>query len=153
VGSRRLLSRGVTVVAPGRFSTLTVLLLLSCLWLTAAASGAQRTYVENDIVGGKLTYKPHQMVLVADGTLALDHIDWLSYGGRDARGKATAYVRNCVPDCARGKVTRPAARLTLSHRIECHGVTVYTRISYHLSDPLPSGLRHRGSQILRPEGC
>jgi hypothetical protein len=122
--------------------------------LTVAARGAShRIYVERDIVGQELAFRPHAIGLSADGTFAMSAIRYRSYGGAVARASARAYVRGCTPDCAQGKVYRPTASMRLGDQIQCRGVRIYSRLRYVLRGPLPSGFRRQGTELLRPLGA
>ena len=124
----------------------------------AAALGAapKKVYVEGDIVGQELVYRPHAIGLSADGTFALTGIKYESYGGPTATATGRAYVRGCTPDCAQGKVYRPSARIRLEAQIQCRGKTIYSKLHYALQGPLPAEFRRQGTELLRPvgpEGC
>jgi hypothetical protein len=124
----------------------------------AAAIGAalKKVYVEGDIVNQELVYRPHAIGLSADGTFALTGIKYSSYGGPVATATGRAYVRGCTPDCAQGKVSRPAATLRLESQVQCRGKTIYSRLRYSLQGPLPADFRRHGTELLRPvgpEGC
>ncbi len=122
----------------------------------ASAAAPKKVYVEGDIVSQELVYRPHAIGLSADGTFALTGISYESYGGAVAEAKGRAYVRGCDPDCASGKVYRPAATLRLESKAQCGGKTIYSKLFYKLRGPLPKGFRRQGTEVLRPvgpEGC
>jgi hypothetical protein len=130
-----------------------VLLALAVLTSTALASAApHKVYVERDIVGQELGYRPHAIGLSADGTFAIIGISYQSYGGPVATATGQAYVRGCTPNCAEGKEYRRAATLRLSDQIQCRGVTIYSRLRYVLKGPLPPEFRRQGTEPLRPVG-
>jgi hypothetical protein len=129
------------------------LLVLAVLTSTALASAApHKVYVERDIVGQELAYRPHAIGLSADGTFAIIGIGYQSYGGPVATATGQAYVRGCTPNCAEGKEYRPAATLRLSDQIQCRRVTIYSRLRYVLKGPLSPEFRRRGTEPLRPVG-
>jgi hypothetical protein len=132
------------------------LVLVSCASATIANAAPHKVYVERDIVGQELAYRPHAIGLSADGTFAIIGISYRSYGGPVATATAQAYVRGCTPNCADGKEYRAPATLRLSGQIQCRGVTIYSRLRYVLKGPLPAEFRRRGTELLRPvgpEGC
>ncbi|MBS1862618.1 MAG: hypothetical protein JSS68_12995 [Actinobacteria bacterium] len=118
----------------------------------AIAAAPKKVYVEQDIVGQELAYRPHAIGLSADGTFALTGIKYESYGGAVATASARAYVRGCTPNCAEGKVYRPAASLRLEAQIQCRGKTIYSKLRYKLDGPLPAGFRRQAIEPLRPVG-
>lgn len=133
-------------------ASLAAIAVLSVLLAAIASAAPPKVYVPTNVVDSQLAYRPHEIVLAADGTFAMSHIHWLSYGGAGARATARAYTRGCTPDCAQGKVTEPAAKLRLGHRVSCRGQLVYTRLHYVLQGKVPAGRRHRGSILLLPLG-
>jgi hypothetical protein len=138
---------------PKRLLTLVALIAVLGTALATTASGAtHKVYVERDIVNQQLAYRPHAIGLAADGTFAMLGIHWQAYGGATATATASAYVRGCTPDCARGQVFRPRATLRLDKVIDCHGVSIYSRLRYVLHGSLPSDFRRRGAELLRPLG-
>jgi hypothetical protein len=138
---------------PRRLAIATIALaLLSCVAAAFAGAATHKVYVERDIVGQELAYRPHAIGLSADGTFAIIGIHYESYGGPVATATARAYVRGCTPNCAEGKEYRPAATLRLSAKIRCRGVRIYSRLRYALWGPLPSGFRRQGTEPLRPLG-
>jgi hypothetical protein len=139
-----------------------IVLFVSLMALAAICAGAAlaaapgKVYVEGDIVGQELVYRPHAIGLSADGTFALTGIKYESYGGPVATATGRAYVRGCTPDCARGKVYRPAATLRLESQAQCGSKTIYSKLFYKLRGPLPAGFRRQGTESLRPlgpQGC
>jgi hypothetical protein len=132
--------------------------LVLALAFAAAALGAapKKVYVEGDIVGQELVYRPHAIGLSGDGTFALTGLKYKSYGGPVAIATGHAYVRGCTPNCAEGKVYRPAAKVRLEAEIQCRGKTIYSKLHYALQGPLPAEFRRQGTEPLRPvgpEGC
>lgn len=128
------------------------LVVLGCPATTIANAAPHKVYVERDIVGQELAYRPHAIGLSADGTFAIIGISYQSYGGPVATATGQAYVRGCTPNCAEGKEYRSPATLRLSGKIQCRGVTIYSRLRYALRGPLPSGFRRQGNEPLRPVG-
>jgi hypothetical protein len=123
---------------------------------TALAAAPPKVYVEGDVVSQELVYRPHAIELAADGTFAMTAIKYSSYGGPTAAATARAYVRGCTPNCAQGKVVRPPATLRFEARMQCAGKSIYSKLHYRLSGPLPGGFRRQGTLTLRPvgpEGC
>jgi hypothetical protein len=132
------------------------LLAIAVTCATALAAAPKKVYVEGDIVNQELVLRPHAIGLSADGTFALTGIKYSSYGGPTATATGRAYVRGCTPDCARGKVYRPTASLRFESQARCDGKTIYSKLRYTLSGPLPGGFHRQGTELLRPvgpEGC
>jgi hypothetical protein len=132
------------------------LLAIAATCATAVAAAPKKVYVEADVVTQELIVRPHAIGVSADGTFALTGIRYSSYGGPTAVATGRAYVRGCTPDCARGKVYRPTASLRLASQVRCHGKTIYSKLRYTLSGPLPGGFHRQGAEDLRPvgpEGC
>jgi hypothetical protein len=128
------------------------LMVVTCAATGLASAAAHKVFVERDVVGQELAYRPHAIGLSADGTFAIIGISYQSYGGPTATATAKAYVRGCTPNCAEGKEYRAPATLRLSGKIPCRGVTIYSRLHYALRGPLPSGFRRQGTEPLRPVG-
>ena len=108
------------------------------------------------ISGQELAYRPHVIGLSADGTFTMTAIRYRSYGGEVATPTATADVRECTPNCVAGSFDRPRAALRFSRQIQCRGLTIYSRLHYVLSGPLPTGFPRQGTEPLLPvgeEGC
>lgn len=143
----------------GRPAILVALVLTAlAVTCTAAAIGAapKKVYVEGDIVGQELIYRPHAIGLSGDGTFSLTGIKYQSYGGATATATGRAYVRGCTPDCARGKVYRPSARIRLEAQVQCRGKRIYSKLHYALQGRLPREFHRQGTELLRPvgpEGC
>lgn len=140
---------------PHRRALLTALALALLAGTCAAAALAAtqaKVYVESDIVGQELVYRPHAIGLAADGTFALTGLRYQSYGGPIATATGRAYVRGCTPNCAEGKAYRPAAKVRLESQIQCRGKTIYSKLHYSLRGTLPAGFRRQGTMPLRPVG-
>ncbi|MBS1888278.1 MAG: hypothetical protein JSU06_13930 [Actinobacteria bacterium] len=140
------------------FALLALASLLVAVSAVGVASGAapKKVYVESDVVGQELVYRPHSIGLAADGTFALTGIKYSSYGGPTATATSRAYVRGCTPNCAEGKVYRPTARLRLESLAQCRGKTIYSKLHYTLQGSLPAGFRRQGTEELvplGPKGC
>jgi hypothetical protein len=137
---------------------LALALLAVAVTSAASAIGAapKKIYVESDIVSQELVYRPHAIELAADGTFAMTGIKYSSYGGPVATATARAYVRGCTPNCAQGKVVRPAATLRFESQVNCGDKTIYSKLRYKLRGALPADFRRQGVLTLRPvgpEGC
>jgi D-alanyl-D-alanine carboxypeptidase len=115
-----------------------------------ALARPQRVLVPASIDESTLSYRPHRFFLSGDGTFGMTGVKWQSYGGATASGTARAYTDNCTPNCAEGKLFRPAAKLRLTTIVECSGQPVYTRLRYRLRGALPKGFPRHGSVPLLP---
>jgi hypothetical protein len=100
----------------------------------------------------KLYYRPHFFLLSGDGTFGMNRVRWQSYGGAGAKATARAFVDDCIPYCAAGHVTHPAATLRLSKVVDCNGTPIYAHLDYAISGPLPKGFPRRGGYSMRPLG-
>jgi hypothetical protein len=118
--------------------------------LPMAGAATHKVFVARSIVNGQLAYKPHQIVLSADGTFSVNRIRWLRYGGPLALGTGRAYARGCRPSCAEGRVFRPRATLRLTRVIKCEGRYIYARLRFALRGHIPTGFHRRGSYPMRP---
>lgn len=137
-------------------TALALTLLAGTCTAVALAAPPAKVYVEGDIVGQELVYRPHAIGLAADGTFALTGLKYTSYGDTVATATGRAYVRGCTPNCADGKVYRPAAKVRLETQIQCRGKTIYSKLHYSLQGALPAGFRRQGTVPIRPvgpEGC
>jgi hypothetical protein len=82
-----------------------------------AANTQLRVYVSNC---QKQVYKPKTItVFCADDGVFIKKIKYSAYTAKIARGKGTAVVNLCVPNCAAGKLKNYAVRLTLSKVSQC----------------------------------
>jgi len=98
----------------------------------------------------RLYFRPHSFLLSADGTFGVGKVQWSSYGGAVATATGRASVNDCIPNCAAGRFSHPQATLRLSKLTACQGKSVYARLGYALSGPLPKGFPRRGSFSMLP---
>ncbi|MBS1845048.1 MAG: hypothetical protein JST53_11580, partial [Actinobacteria bacterium] len=115
-----------------RLASVFVALALLAIAVTGAAAAIAapptKVYVETDVVSQALAYRPHAIGLAADGTFAMTGIKYASYGGPTATATSRAYVRGCTPNCAQGKVYRPAATLRFESQERCGAKTIYSKL-------------------------
>jgi hypothetical protein len=74
--------------------------------------------------------RPDAIILACgDGTSALSHLRWRTWGGRTARATGTLSYVDCTPSCAEGTQHHAHAslRLTTRHHCKGHGGLYYTR--------------------------
>ncbi|HYW76347.1 MAG TPA: hypothetical protein VFA48_06940 [Gammaproteobacteria bacterium] len=57
--------------------------------------------------------RPSRLLLTEDGSVALVHLQWSSWGRGIARATGVWSASSCTPSCATGKLTTSPARLTL----------------------------------------
>lgn len=133
-------------------AALAALLATAALAAPAATAGGPGVLVEQNIVTGELAERPHEMVLSGDGTFYLYGLRWQSFGGPTAVANGRAYARGCVPDCARGRVTRPRVTVRLGDPTAYRGGRIYSRLHLLLRGPLPKGYSHRASYSMVPGG-
>ena len=69
----------------------------------------------------KFAIEPSFWTQTGDGSWSMDNIQWISWGGYEARGIATIYVNSCA--CA--KNVRFQANVTFSFPVEWDGHLVY----------------------------
>jgi hypothetical protein len=90
--------------------------------------------------------EPHEIGVSCDRTFKFYGVRWRSWGGRSAVGVGRARLQGCVPFCANGQVTRPRAKLRLTHIVRVEGEPVYGLLHYSLTGPIP---RDYGPSIRR----
>jgi hypothetical protein len=82
---------------------------------------------------GRLLYKPSVIVTgVSGGAIYFDH--WESYGGETAKADARFELRECDPDCARGKIVYVRAKVWLTAIVPCGRSPIYELLTVQTSD-------------------
>jgi hypothetical protein len=115
--SPRLLRRVATAVA----------VLATLLSIAPAALAATSVYFSGAVAGKQA--RPAMLALTADGTLEVDHVTWISWGGPTAIGSGTAEYHGCTPNCASGKGHVVKVAVVLSHVVSCAGTRYYDHVA------------------------
>lgn len=118
----------------------------------ADAPRPQRLFVTRALGEDKLYYRPHSFLLSGDGSFGVGKVQWQSYGGATATASGRGFANDCIPYCAAGRFYHPQAQLRLSKVVPCQGRSVYSRLHYALSGPLPQGFPRRGGFPMLPLG-
>lgn len=135
------LDRGGWPALSNRAAFLAFVMILLFVGMVSNASSKYRgenVYVPQYGDASDVLYKPRKWKPTGNGSLSFSGIRWESYGGRTARGTATARSSDCNPDCDSGRVTKRRVKFTLSRprTFECAPTTyVYSRLKFSPSLP------------------
>jgi hypothetical protein len=94
--------------------------------------------------------EPRAIGVSCDRTFKFYGIHWRSWGRHSAIGVGRARLQGCVPFCADGRVTRPRAKLRLTHLVTVEGEPIYALLHYQLIGPLPWQGTRRGTLHMLP---
>jgi hypothetical protein len=131
---------GCRDIHPGRYLSmrkLSVILMATVVaaMVPMAASAGTATYVTYNCKATKMQPKSI-LVACADANYRVNHLDWSSWGVKQAVGRGVFHFNDCDPDCAGGTFHSRAGSLTLSKRLWCpdieryvfkHGTAVYDK--------------------------
>lgn len=113
--------------------------------LQPAEGHAREVFLGNGCAHTSLEVRPHTIGISCDRTFKFYGIHWKRWGRPSAVGVGRARLQNCIPACAGGEVTRPRARLRLTHVVTFQGILMYARLVYSLRGRLPEEYtRHHG---------
>ena len=97
-------------------------------------------------------YKPAQVIIsCADANFRARSIDWSSWTATEARGRGTALVNDCEPNCAEGTFRRFPIRLrAFRPRMTggCVPGSLFTRLAWRFPQSKPEGFPRRGRTSL-----
>lgn len=99
---------------------------------------------------GDPRYRPRDFALSCDGAFRIEALRWGSWDAEYARGRGTAVVNTCRPDCSRGTYVRypVAVRLSDARTCESTGLRQYRRFAYTFSRGVPAYHDRRESRRL-----
>jgi hypothetical protein len=106
-----------------------------------AASGQGRVLLIYNCERGR--YKPRRVIVTcADANFRVRSIRWSSWTRREARGRGTALVNDCDPNCAQGTFRRYRIRLrAFRPRLTggCVPGSLFTRLGWRFPQRKPRG--------------
>lgn len=111
-----------------RLAVVVLAILVAIAALGAPASASARTVHFDGAVRQGPTVRPHTLSLSADGTLEVNRVSWLSWGGKLARGRGTAEYHGCTPSCAQGVVHHVGVAVRLSGIVRCGSRLWYNHV-------------------------
>jgi hypothetical protein len=124
----------------------------------AGASGAEATAAQNRVLliynckRGK--FKPSKVIVTcADANFRVRGIQWSSWTRREARGRGTALVNDCKPNCASGTFMRYPVRLrAFRPRMTggCVPGSLFTRLAWRFPQRKPEGPRMGQTKLVCP---
>ena len=104
-----------------------VAVLTTLLCVAPAAFAATSTYFSGAAPGRHA--RPALLALTADGTLEVDHVTWISWGGPTAIGSGVAEYHGCTPNCAAGRSHLVKVAVVLSRVVSCSGTRYYDNVA------------------------
>jgi hypothetical protein len=100
---------------------------------TGTTSGPSGAPVLFQGAAGSPAQKPASLELTADGTLAVEHAQWTSWGGPEATGTGNAMYHGCTPNCAQAPVHTALVSIRLSGNRTCGGRQFYSGVTLTLN--------------------
>jgi hypothetical protein len=99
-------------------------------------------------------FKPSTVIVTcADANFRVRGIGWSSWTGQEARGRGTALVNDCDPNCAAGTFRRYPIRLRAFRPRETGGCvpgSLFTRLAWRFPQAKPPGPRSGRTRLLCP---
>jgi hypothetical protein len=99
-------------------------------------------------------YKPRRLIVTcADSNFRVRNIAWSSWTADQARGRGTALVNDCDPDCAGGTFRRYPVRLrAFRPRMTggCVPRSMFTRLGWRFPKSKPEGPRRGTAKFVCP---
>lgn len=96
---------------------------------SATATSASTAPVYFQGVVGPAALRPATLQLTGDGTLAVEHVQWTSWGGPVAAGTGNAIYHGCNPNCAEAQVRTAVVSVRLSDVRVCGGRRYYSGLT------------------------
>jgi len=97
-------------------------------------------------------FKPRRVIITcADANFRVRGIDWSSWTTTEARGKGTALVNDCKPNCVSGTFKTYPVRLRAFRPRETGGCvpgSLFTRLGWRFPKGKPAGFDRRGTARL-----
>jgi hypothetical protein len=91
---------------------------------TTSTTATQTVYFQG--AAGAAAQKPGALELTADGTLAVEGVQWTSWGGAEATGTGNASYHGCNPNCAAAPVHTALVSIRLFGVRDCSGGRYYS---------------------------
>lgn len=113
------------VAACGSSTTKTVTTGPTTSTSTKTTTTATRAVYFQGAVGGA-AQRPTSLQLTGDGTLAVDGVQWASWGGDEATGTGNASYHGCTPNCASAPVQTSLVTIRLFGVRSCSGRNYYS---------------------------
>lgn len=82
---------------------------------------------------GPAAQRPSSLQLTADGTLAVEQVQWTSWGGPEATGTGNAMYHGCTPNCAQAPTHTALVSVRLSRIRTCAGRRYYSGVTLTLN--------------------
>jgi hypothetical protein len=116
---------------------------LLALVLAAAAAAASPAPRFSGCFGKNGTVKPKQIVVAcADGNFSFTGLKWSAWDPSHALAAGTAHSNDCRPNCAAGHFhAYPGSVRLFRPRLCKPGLTLFTRLSWHVSGMSPKNAR------------
>lgn len=112
----------------------------------AAAQEDDRRLLINDCERGK--FKPKRVIVTcADANFRLRGLRWSRWGDDEARGRGTAVINDCEPNCAEGTFRRYPIRVrAFRPRLTggCVPGYLFTRLGWRFPGRKPEGMSRTG---------
>ena len=77
---------------------------------------------------GAAAQRPRALELTGDGTLAVEGVQWASWGGPEATGTGNATYHGCTPNCAAAPVHTALVSVRLFGVRSCSGRRYYSAV-------------------------
>jgi hypothetical protein len=98
---------------------------------TVTTTPSQPVYFEGVVGSG--AQRPSSLQLTGDGTLAVEQVQWTSWGGPTATGSGNALYHGCTPNCAAAPTHAAVVSIRLSNIRSCKGRRYYAGLTLTLS--------------------
>jgi hypothetical protein len=120
-------SSSTTTVTTGASTTGTT----STTTATTSTTPTQTVYFQGAV--GAAGQKPRSLELTGDGTLAVEGVQWASWGGPEATGSGNASYHGCTPNCAAAPVNTALVSVHLFGVRTCGGRRYYSAVTLTLN--------------------
>ncbi len=117
-------TKTVTTVAPKTIATTATV-------ATTSTTAAQTVYFQGAV--GAPGQRPRALELTGDGTLAVEGVQWTSWGGTEATGTGNASYHGCTPNCAAAPVHTALVSVRLFGVRSCSGRRYYSGVALTLN--------------------
>jgi hypothetical protein len=124
----------LTLAACGSSSTktaTTVAITTSTSTATTSRTATQPVYFQGAVGGA--AQRPRSLELTGDGTLAVEGVQWASWGGAEATGTGNASYHGCTPNCAEAPAHTALVSVRLFGVRACSGRSYYSGVTLTLN--------------------